>query len=515
MSSTEILIRQAISLHQQGNLVGAEALYKKALNVDPNDFDALHMLGIINAQRGSFEEAEKYLRKALSIDKTIVPCFHSHGTILCKLKRYEEAIESYDSAIKLAPNHAPIYSDLGNAHYELKRYDEALVAYGEALALKPDFADAWCGRGNSLFDLNRLDEANAAYDKALSFKPDLENAWLGRGNVFSSLNRNEEAFTCYNKAISLKKDLADAYWNKSLLKLSLGEYEEGWQLYEWRWKVKSLTSPVRNFSQPLWLGNSSIAGKAILVHSEQGFGDTIQFYRYIQKLKELGCEIVFETQAALVPLIKAQSDNVKIISQGEALPRFDVHCPLLSLPLAFKTTLETIPAKVPYLFPPSEKLELWRTKLGTKSKFRIGLAWSGRLLPDFRRSVPLELLLPIMSEKAEWHSLQKEVREDDRGSLESNLSIIDHSRSLNDFSDTAALIAQLDLVISIDTAVAHLAGALGKPVWILLPFHPDFRWLRDREDSPWYPTARLFRQTRDGEWGDVIDRLLPELKKIS
>ncbi len=297
-----------------------------------------------------------------------------------------------------------------------------------------------------------------------------------------------------------------------MLKLSLGEYEEGWQLYEWRWKTKSFTSPVRNFSQPLWLGNDSIVGKTILVHSEQGFGDTIQFYRYLSKLKTLRCKIIFETQTQLVPLIKAQRDNCQIIGQGETIPSFDVHCPLLSLPLAFKTTLETIPAQVPYLFPPPEKLELWRTKLGTRSKPKIGLVWSGKLLPDFRRSIPIESLLLIIDEKAEWYSLQKDVRESDRSSLNSSLTIIDHAPSLNDFSDTAALITEMDLVISIDTAVAHLAGALGKPVWILLPFHPDFRWLRDREDSPWYPTARLFRQTQDGEWRSVIDRVSQKLK---
>jgi Tfp pilus assembly protein PilF len=480
MTSPVELINKAIIFHQQGNLGEAEAIYKKVLRVHTKNFDALHMLGIINAQRGSFEEAEKFLRKALSVDSKVAPCFHNYGTVLAKLKRFKEAIESYNSAIKLGPNHAPIYADRGHSLYELKRYDEAF----------------------------------AAYDKAIALKPDLENAWLGRGNVFFSLNRDEEALTCFDKAIALKKDLPDGYWNKSLLKLSLGEYEEGWKLYEWRWKVRTFTSPVRNFSQRLWLGNDNIAGKTILVHSEQGFGDTIQFYRYILKLKEIGCEIVFETQVPLVPLIKAQKNICQVISKGETLPNFDVHCPLLSLPLTFKTTLETIPAPIPYLFPSPEKLELWRTKLGIKHKPRIGLAWSGnpKFANDIRRSIPLELLLPIMSGEAEWYSIQKDVRENDYGSLNSSLTIINHAPSLNDFSDTSALIAEMDIVISADTAIAHLAGALGKPVWILLPFHPDFRWLRDREDSPWYPTARLFRQTQDGEWRSVIDRVFQELK---
>ena len=203
-----------------------------------------------------------------------------------------------------------------------------------------------------------------------------------------------------------------------------------------------------------------------------------------------------------------------IISQESALPNFDVHCPLLSLPLAFKTTLETIPAPTPYLRTATERSELWRARLGRKNKKRIGLAWSGNILPDFRRSIPLESLLSLINDKVEWHAVQKDVRESDRNSLELTPAIINHSPSLSDFSDTAALIDELDLVISIDTGVAHLAGALGKPVWILLPFHPDFRWLRDREDSPWYPTARLFRQTKDGEWGDVLEMVSDELNRL-
>jgi len=511
-TKAEAKFQQALAFHQKGQLSQAQSLYEEILKTQPKHFDSLHLLGVIAHQTKNHQRAVDLIGKAIELFPKNATLYSNRGLALQELKQLDAAVASYDKAIALKADYAEAYSNRGVALKELKRYDEAFVAYDKAIVLKPDLENAWLGRGNVFYDLKRYDEAFAAYDKAIALKPDLENAWLGRGNVFYSLNRDEEALTCYDKAISLKKDLPDGYRDKSLLKLSLGEYEEGWQLYEWRWKVKHVTSPVRNFSQPLWLGNDSIVGKTILIHSEQGFGDTIQFFRYLSKLKTLGCKIIFETQTQLAPLIKAQRDNCKIIGQGETLPSFDVHCPLLSLPLAFKTTLETIPAQVPYLFPPPEKLELWRTKLGTKSKPRVGLVWSGKLLPDFRRSIPLDSLLLIIDEKAEWHSLQKDVRESDRNSLNSSLTIIDHAPSLNDFSDTAALIAEMDLVISIDTAVAHLAGALGKPVWILLPFHPDFRWLRDREDSPWYPTARLFRQTQDGEWRSVIDRVFQELK---
>jgi tetratricopeptide (TPR) repeat protein len=653
MSSTETLVQQAISLHQQGNLAGAETIYKKALELDPKDFDALHMLGIVNAQRGTFDEAEKLLRMALSVDAKVAPCFHNHGTILCKLGRFDEAIESYDSASRLAPGHAPIYSDRGHALYELKRYDEALASYDKAIALKPNLADAWCGRGNVfcalmrfddglaaygkalaynsnlesawlgrgnifrdlgrndealvaydkalantpdlenawlgcagvLYDLKRYDEALAAYDrmlalkadseiawlgrgnslcvlgrfddaliafertlslnpnsafawfgrgntfsglirhdealgaydKALALKPDLENAWFARGNVLFAMNRDDDALLSFDRAIDLRSDNADALLNKSQVKLSLGDFEEGWALYEWRWKSRIFTSPARNFAQKSLLEDPNVAGKTVLVHSEQGFGDTIQFYRYIAKLEERGCDIVFEAPAPLVPLFKTQRRDFKIVTTGQALPNFDLHCPLLSLPHFFKTTVATIPAPVPYLILDPVKLEFWQAKLGAKSKPRVGLVWAGnpKYSSDVRRSVPLELVLPVLGSDADWYSLQKDVPDKDRRALRHDPPIVDLSESLNDFSDTAALIAQLDLVISVDTAVAHLAGALGRPVWILLPFHPDFRWLRDREDSPWYPTARLFRQSRDGDWKGVVDRVFQQLKQFT
>jgi tetratricopeptide (TPR) repeat protein len=492
----------------------AEALesYDKALKLQSDLAEAWLGRGSVFRELKRDGEALAAYDKALALKPDLAEAWLGRGYALAELKRYDAALASYDKALALKPDLVGAWLRRGNVFAGLNRYDDAFAAYDKALALEPDLAGVWLGRGNVFCDLKRYDEANVAFDKALALKPDLEGAWLGRGNVFFSMNRDEEALTCFDKAIALGKDLAEGYWNKSLLKLSLGEYEVGWQLYEWRWKYRLFTSPGRNFSQPLWLGIDSIVGKTILIHSEQGFGDTIQFFRYLSKLEKLGPTIIIETQTQLVPLIKAQRGNCQIIGQGETLPSFDVHCPLLSLPLAFKTTLETIPAQVPYLFAPPEKLELWRTKLGTKRKSRIGLVWSGKLSPDFRRSVPLESLLLIIDEKAEWYSLQKDVRESDRSTLNSSLTIIDHSPSLNDFSDTAALITEMDLVISIDTAVAHLAGALGKPVWILLPFHPDFRWLRDREDSPWYPTARLFRQTQDGDWSDVIDRVFQELK---
>src|SRR5664279_4736709 len=465
--SSDDSFKQAIASFQAGRLNDAERHFKEVLRHQPKHVAALNLLSVLLTHLERCAEAEPYIKsalklnsnsdatfynyglilkalkrpnealerfsQALSINATVAETWNNRGTVLNELKRFDDAITDFDKAISLQPNYSGPFCNKGKALAELKRHDEAFAAFDKALALKPDLEGAWLGRGNAFCALKRYGEAFAAYDKALALKPDLAEAWLGRGNVFFSLNRDEEALTCFDKAIALKKDFPDVYWNKSLLKLSLGEYEEGWPLYEWRWKIKSFTSPVRNFNQPLWLGNDNIAGKTILVHSEQGFGDTIQFYRYLLKFKGLDCTIIFETQAPLVPLVKAQKENYQIISMGEALLNFDIHCPLLSLPLAFKTTFKTIPAPIPYLFPPPEKLELWRTKLGRKGKPRIGLAWSGnqKFSNDIRRSIPLELLLPIMSGEAEWHSIQKDVRENDYGSLNSNLTFIDHAPSLN------------------------------------------------------------------------------------
>lgn len=493
------------------------AAYDKALAYQPNLENA--WLGRGNIFRGlaRYDEALAAYDKALAYKPDLETAWLGRGDALYNLKRYDEALAAYGRVLALKPDSGNAWLGRGNALCTLQRYDEALTAFDKTLTLKPNSEFAWLGRGNAFSDLARYDEALAAYDKALNLNPELENAWLARGNVFFAMNRDDDALSNYESAIGLRREYAEALLNKSQVKLSLGDFEEGWALYEWRWKSRLFTSPVRNFSEKHLLEDADVAGKTVLVHSEQGFGDTIQFYRYIAKLAERGCEIVFETPAPLVPLIKTQRGNSKIIRAGEALPRFDIHCPLLSLPHFFKTSLATIPAQVPYLFPAPVKLEFWRAKLGAKSKPRIGLVWSGnpKYSTDVRRSVPLELLLPFINADADWYSLQKDVRDEDRRRLGSNSPIVDNSHSLNDFSDTAALVAQLDLVISVDTAVAHLAGALGKPVWILLPFHPDFRWLRDREDSPWYPTARLFRQTQDGDWKGVIDRVFQQLKTFT
>ena len=491
------------------------AAYNTALALNPGLASAwLGRAKILFFLHKQYANAAEAYERALALDHGLVDAWIGRGNLFYEFKRYDDALTAYDKALAIDPDHADGWQGRGNVMYELRRYDEAIEAYDKLLTQQP--AMAWLGRGNVYSDLARDDEALAAFDKALALAPDLANAWVGRGMWFFRMNRDDEAIEYFEKAISLSPEYGEAHFDKALVKLTLGQFDEGWRLYEWRWKTRIRSSSVRNFTQKLWLGDESIAGKTILINSEQGLGDTIQFYRYLKKLQDVDCKIVFETFVPLFHLFEAQNPPFQVIARGDVIPKFDVYCPLISLPLAFKTTVETIPALHPYLVAPQNSREIWRTKLGRKTKPRIGLCWSGSALSanDVRRNIPLETLLSILNDDAEWHSIQKDVRKHDRPILSSNISVIDHGHDLKNFIDTAALISELDLIISIDAVVGHLGGALGKPLWSLQPSSCDFRWMRNRDDSPWYPTAKLFRQPREGDWESVVARVRDELQSF-
>jgi tetratricopeptide (TPR) repeat protein len=358
---------------------------------------------------------------------------------------------------------------------------------------------------SSHLDLKRHGEALASYERAIELKPDYAVAWRNRGSALDDAKRHEEALASFERAIELKPDYAEAHWNKSLALLRCGFLEEGWKLYEWRWQLDSSTSPRRDFIQPLWRGEQPIAGRTILLHAEQGLGDTIQFYRYVKLVALRGAKVIVEVQNPLVSIFKNLGGSITVVAQGDLLPKFDYHCPLLSLPLAFKTDLNSIPADIPYLQIIDNKLQEWSEKVRGSQRVRIGVAWSGNKdhKDDKNRSIPFSALSKLLSDNFEWFSLQKEYKDGDRQMLRRS-KVHDYSIALFDFSDTAALLSQLDLIISVDTSVAHLAGAMGKPTWVMLPYVPDFRWLWDREDSLWYPSMRLFRQPAAGDWSPVI-----------
>jgi len=509
----EAVFQAALARHQAGDGAGAETLYRAVLAARPRHAGALGLMGALSLQRGQYAKALTWLEASLAAEPGQPPALNNRGYALNKLGRHAEALAAFDAALALSPDYAEAHNNRGNALRDLERHAEALAAYERAIALKPDFAEAINNRGNCLQKLKRHAEALAHYERVIALKPDLALGHLNRGTALTDLGRLDEAEAAYDRAIALNPAYADALWAKGMLRLLRGDYATGWRLYHWRWQRPESGSPSPAMTQRLWLGETSPAGRTLLLHAEQGFGDTIQFARYARLAQAAGARVVMVVQPELKALMAELDPPCELLLPGEAVPAFDLFCPLMSLPLAFKTTLDTVPAQVPYLRAPADRAAGWRQRLGARTRPRVGLVWSGRPTHrnDAHRSIGLDVLRAVLDCGAEFHALQVALREEDRAALARDRRIAVHAQALRDFADTAALTAEMDLIISVDTAVAHLAGALGKPVWILLPFAPDFRWLLGREDSPWYPTARLFRQPRPDSWPEVIARVAENL----
>ena len=498
----------------------ALASFDQAIVLNPDNSDAYSNRGLALHGLNRFEEALASCDRAIALNPGNAEAHNNLGLALESLNRYAEALESFDRAIALNPDIAMIHSNRGYALQALKRPFEALASFDHAIALQPDFVEAHNDRGFLLYGFNRYDEAMASFDRAIALNPNYAKAHANRAASLVRFNRVSEALASFDRAIELQPEYASAYLGKSLLKLLMGDFEEGWKLYEWRWKEEPQKSHLRNFPQPLWLGDQTVAGKIMLIHTEQGLGDFIQFCRYAPMVAALGAKVLLETPAPLVSLAATLKGNLSIISYGEPLPPFDLYCPIMSLPLAFKTTLQSIPSEVPYLHADPERQKSWQLRLRNKTKPRIGLVWSSTSTkPSFlKRYIPLQLMKPLLQLPAEFHALQKDIQPTDKALLTGLFSkfrrIHLHHGQLYDLSNTAALMQEMDLIISIDTSVAHLAGAMGKPVWILLPYAPHFTWMLDRTDSPWYPTATLFRQPAPDDWESVIAKVVAKLKEV-
>jgi len=516
MPNLSRLQRQAVSSFEQGHLDKAERLCAAILEYRADDFDALHLLGFIRLQRGRHIDAISILTKAVKADAGSVDAMSNLGLALHGAGRFEEAITHYRLALALAPRHPEIRYNLGNAHLALDCIDEALANYDVALANNPSHVGARVNRGNTLLRFNRPAEALASYDQALAVMPGHPQILTNRGHALRRLDRPHEALADLEAALTKASEFPETHFELALAHLTLGDFKAGWKAYEWRWKTGAFANKRRSFRQPLWLGDVPLAAKTILLHAEQGLGDTIQFIRYARLLADRGARVICEVQPELVSLLsqlEGQFESVTIIAKGEVLPQFDLHCPLLSLPLAFGTELSTIPAEIPYLAAPAARLAHWRDRLPAGNR-RAGFVWSGSSAHknDANRSIPLARLAPFLeSLPFACVSLQREMCASDRDTLQRLPNLSDFGPELVDFTDTAAVISLLDVVISVDTSVAHLAGAMGKPVVILLPHAADFRWLRALADTPWYPTAKLLRQPAFGDWDSVIGRLACEL----
>ena len=535
----EAALQQALTLHRQGQLAAAEKSYARVLKSFPDQFDALHLLGLLKLQGGKAGEAQRLITAALGVNPASADALTNLGLTLAALKRPADALTQFDKALKLDRDHFEALANRGNILLDLDRAEEALVCfvrvlareprhvparvnrgnallalgeveaaikeYDAALALSPNDAKALMNRASALFRAGRSAEAIAGYHRLLSLVPSHAEALSALGLALQAAGRHREAVASYARAIEVDKDFAHAHFNQALALLTVGDYRGGFAQYEWRWKRAGIVR--RNLGKPLWLGEYPLGHKSILLHAEQGLGDTIQLVRYAPLLARRGARVILEVAPELCDLL-AGMDGVEVIARAAALPAFDLHCPLGSLPLAFKTELASVPAAIPYLRASEARLAGWRPRLEALPGKRIALAFAGNPdhINDRNRSIALARLRPLLSVPGvSFVSVQRDLREADREALRT-AALTHLGPELADFADTAAVLALADLVITVDTSVAHLAGALGRPLWVLLPFWPDWRWNLDGA-SPWYPDARLFRQGADGDWDPVIERV--------
>ena len=419
--------------------------------------------------------------------------------------RHQAALACFKQALKAAPRHPFIMFRIGIANHLLELRDEAIRWYRKAMTIDNNLGEAHNNLGKALLEQRRFQEAADAFTEAGRLLPGSPVPPASQASALLGMGRLDQAEQLCKDALQRDPDYAEAHWNLALILLKQGHYAEGWQEYEWRWRTPSFPSPHRCFPYPAWDGRQPLQGKRIVIHAEQGYGDTIQAARYLPLLEQQGSQLIVACQPPLVRLLSSVSRTIQVLPFGSELPTADYHLPLFSLPGLFSPDITAIPSSYPYLQPPVERLQHWSALCEeTAAGYRVGLAWSGKPVPDPGRSIPPQLLAPLAQvTDISWFSLL--VADQPRQSgVRLPFPMQDFSGQISDFADTAALISHLDLVISIDTAVAHLAGALGVPVWLLLPTPCDWRWMIDRNDSPWYPTMRLFRQAAPGDWKSAI-----------
>jgi len=540
---------EAVSLQRRGQVREAEKICARVLKALPDHFDALNLLGTVKAQQGRFGEAQRLFAAAAKINPRSAQAWSNLGQALYALKQPAQALESLAKAVALAPDDPAILGQHANVLLALGRPSEALAEFRKALTRAPQHIEARMGsgaaqaalgyheqaltefdaalkaapghpgvqynRGVALLNLRRYPEAIAAYDAALAAVPGHANAWLNRGRALAQLNRHDEAIESYDRALAIHKDQADARFNKALSLLARGNYALGFAEYEYRWRRTGMP-PQPGRGRPLWRGEYLLAHKTILLHAEQGLGDTIQFARYAPLVAAAGATVVLEVQPELKSLLARLGGATTVMARGEPLPPFDVHAPLGSLPLALKTEPSTVPPQIPYLSVDEAQVAKWSNRLGTLPQPRIAIVWLGNPTHDNdrNRSIELARLAPLFDVPASFVSVQRDVRGEDAEMLATEKRITHIGGDLTDFTDTAAVLALCDLVIGVDTSVVHLAGAMGRPVWVLVPFAPDWRWGLKGETTLWYPTARLFRQTAFDDWDSVIASVAHELRRF-
>ncbi len=552
MDPNDAKLSRGMALHQEGRLAEAEKLYREILRQSPKRFDALYLLGIAALAAGKFQraidlidrsirqnpafppawcnkglalaqlarhaEALASFEQALSLDPGFAEAWYNRGISLHALARAQDAVASFDKALAIRPDDADALNNRALPLIGLGRHAEALASLDKALSLNPDFAEAHTNRGNAFIGLKRPADALASFDRALAINPALAEAWCNRGDALHDLNRPDDAEASFRQALVRKPDLAEAHFGLSLTLLALGRYDEGFRRHEWR-KKRAIPEGARSFPQPVWLGGKTIQGRTLFIHPELFLGDMINMCRYAPLAEAKGAKVILAAQDPLRRLLRSLSPALTIIGEHESPPRFDFHCPLMSLPLAFGTIPGTVPAAVPYLHPDPALTAAWKDRLGGHG-FRIGICWQGSAASVVMdRTFPLIRFCEIAKmPDVRLISLQTGEGCGQLAGLPEGMQVESYDEpgpALRPFEDTAAMMANLDLVITADTAIAHLAGALGRPTWIALKQVPDWRWGLQGDTTPWYPTVRLFRQTNGNDWTSVFDAIRAALGKRS
>ena len=502
------------ALSAAGDPESAIAGFRRAVEIQPAHAAAHNNLGNALKAQGRLEAAAASYADAIRRKPDFAEAQNNLGTALHDLGRPVEAEAAFRRALALTPAAPETHVNLGNTLADLGRADEALASYGEALRLQPGYAEAYYNMGNALRDFGRAGEALAAFDKAVGRRADYVDAHVNRGNVLQDLRRLDDAEASYRRALEIDANSAEAATNLGLLQLLRGNFADGWRNYAWRFRRRDVVFRPRDYDKPAWTGDA-LAGRSIFVYPEQGYGDTVQFARYLHMLQALGADVMFEAPAPLGRLFEAGAFSGNLVTEGEPPATFDCHASLLELPRLLGTTAETIPLPGDMLAVPDDLTARWARQLGGTG-LRVGIVWGGRPTHtnDANRSLRADALKPLADVSGvRLFSLQ--VGRDGEAGQVFGAAVRDLAPDLGDFADTAAAISELDLVISVDTSVAHLAGTLGRPVWTLLPFTPDWRWQLDRDDSPWYPSMRLFRQDNAGDWPGVVGRVQQALSELA
>lgn len=558
-SHSDALHLLGLIYYKSGEFKSALFYIEKSISIQPNNSTYHLNLGSVQQAMHEYDEAIRNYTKAININCKYAEAYTYKGNAFKLLKKYEEAIVSHEMAISLRPNYAEAYLNLGTVYKELNRLDDAIIYYSKsldinsnlvqswvnigvvlnemgkfseaqdffstAIKINPKLAEAWSNKGISTYHLGDFNKAVFEFDKAIDLNPKYFEAWTNKGLALGSLMKNDESIDCFDIALAIKPDHAEAQCNKSMVLLRQGDYEKGWPNYESRFSVGVNISAEKVQHKPVWNGSQSLGGKTIYLYSEQGLGDTIQFCRYAKLVNELGARVILQVQNPLFKIMNNLEGVNHLIREGDFIPYFDYQCSLLSLPLAFKTLLNSIPNPGKYLFVDNQCVEYWKEKIVNNTKLKIGIVWNGGFRisqPELwsvneRRNIPLlEFSSALNHLDIDFYSLQKgEPAESEIRHRENifwpNMNFINYADQLVDFYDTAALIENMDIVISVDTSTAHLAAALGKPTWILNRYDSCWRWLLDRQDSPWYRTVKLYRQSSDRSWAPVLDELAKDL----